>query len=200
MYSTNQRRIIGKDLLEKLGVTDQRRFLTSGKLTEPITRYKLTKIKDILTAGLQQIASSSDGTTYKSIIEDPGDDNRLTWIECLACIVAAKSNFLALELIAIGTYELCNSDYKDTKKDVKDAQGLQITVNQIFAGIFPGHVLKLHNNRATGLSNAIPFDIFNNAWNGAIGVLLPKMLKTMSHLRLLTEPTTWQSFLRHEGS
>ena len=52
MYSTNQRRIVRDNLLTKLAVTNWLKCLSSRKLIEPITRYKLTKIKDILTAGL----------------------------------------------------------------------------------------------------------------------------------------------------
>ena len=121
MYSTNQRRIVRNNFLKKLAVTDRRRCLTSKKLSELITRNKLTKIKDILTADLQQIALS-DGTTYKFMIEDPGDNNHLTWLGCPSCIVAAKSTFLTPELIVARTYELCDSNNKDARKDIEGAR------------------------------------------------------------------------------
>ena len=116
------------------------------------------------------------------MIKDPGDDNHLTWLGCPDCVVATKSNFLTPELIATRTFKLCNSDCKDAKKDVDDAQGLQIQiiVNKILTGIVLNHVLKPHNDLTTVLSKVIPFDIFNDIWNGAIGILLPKMLETMS--------------------
>ena len=66
---------------------------------------------------------------------------------------------------------------------------MHITVNDILAGFFLKWVLTPHNDRTTGLSNAVPFDIYTSAYSGACGVLIQEIIASIAACKPVFEPS-----------